>query len=484
MITILNKMIDCLLLGKSMVEKVSHNCGIVVAHTLHDVYSFIASLQHRGREAAGIAAIGDGVIDVIKWAGTVNTFDLKDLYKILKSSRYHTYMAHVRYATKGKKDRILQDAHPHVIGGTHYKMGNHLIFRDCEAAIVHNGTLLEESIGKVDRHSCKTGCDSEVMLHLLNYHMSEGEIMRTVKGSFTAAMAQKKNRDIIVMRDRTGMKPGVLGWKDGKFCVVSEDIALRKNGAVFKQDLLPGAIYYMHPDGTYDRKIIVDPCLRRCFFEYNYLADVETSLNGVSVLNIRNHLGEILAEEHPINADFVTYFPRCPEAAAERYAEVLGIPLEHLFYKMRGQRSFQGSTSEERRESIDENVHLNPEVAEKLRGKKGVVIDDSTVRANNIKREVYLLKQAGIDAVHLNYTPPLGIIGDDGQPRFCNGGGVDMTRDDNYIARGRTLEQISKEAGIQVLYISVSGMHRAFADCGLNPEELCTFCIGGPNPWV
>ena len=467
-----------------MVEKVNHNCGIAVAHTLHDAHSFINSLQHRGREAAGIAAVGDGIIDVIKWSGTVIRFDLKDLHKILQSPKYHTYMHHLRNATHGRKYMILQDAHPHVIGGTVYKMGNHLIFRDCEAAIIHNGTLLDESLSKVDRHSCKTGCDSEAMLHLLHYHMKEGEIMRTVKGSFISAIAQKNSRDIIIMRDRTGMKPGVLGWKDGKYCVVSEDIALKKNGGVFKQDLLPGAIYYMHPDGTYTRKVIVEPKLNYCFFEYNYLVDVETILNGVPVLNIRNRLGEILAEEHPIDADFVTYFPRCPEAAAERYSEILDLPLEHLFYKMRSQRSFQGSTSEERRESIDENVHLNPEVAERLHGKKGIVIDDSTVRANNIKREVFLLKEAGISAVHLNYTPPIGINGDDGQPRFCKGGGVDMTRDDNYIARGRTLEQISQEAGIDVRYLSVPGMHRAFADCGISPEKLCTFCIGGPDPWV
>ena len=36
-----------------MAEVVRHNCGLTVAHSLHDAYRFIHSLQHRGREAAG-----------------------------------------------------------------------------------------------------------------------------------------------------------------------------------------------------------------------------------------------------------------------------------------------------------------------------------------------------------------------------------------------------------------------------------------------
>ena len=40
-----------------MGDDITHNCGFCVAHSLHDAYSFIESLKHRGREAAGIAAI-------------------------------------------------------------------------------------------------------------------------------------------------------------------------------------------------------------------------------------------------------------------------------------------------------------------------------------------------------------------------------------------------------------------------------------------
>ncbi|MDO8460535.1 MAG: hypothetical protein Q7S74_05475, partial [Nanoarchaeota archaeon] len=65
-----------------MGEEVEHNCGLCVTHTLHDVYSFIKSLGHRGRDAVGIAAIGNKRIDVLKWKGVTTAFDIPDLYKL------------------------------------------------------------------------------------------------------------------------------------------------------------------------------------------------------------------------------------------------------------------------------------------------------------------------------------------------------------------------------------------------------------------
>ena len=48
-------------------------------------------------------------------------------------------MLHVRYAAKGRKDKILEDAHPHVIGGKVENRGDHILIQDCELAGIHNG---------------------------------------------------------------------------------------------------------------------------------------------------------------------------------------------------------------------------------------------------------------------------------------------------------------------------------------------------------
>ncbi len=472
-----------------MSEEIGHNCGLCITHSLSDTYLFIKSLQHRGREATGIAAAGSKRIDVIKWKGPVNTFDLIDLYKIFPSHDYHSYMAHVRYATRGRKDQILEDAHPHVIGGEVENRGNHILIRNCEVVGVHNGQVNEEFLRGVDKQVLKTGCDTEALLFLFR-DKGEAEFIKQIPGSYTIAIADRRRKDIIVLRDRTGIKPGVLGWKDGKHGVASEDIAFRKNGGEFIEDLEPGSIYYLTPDGEFRKERIMEPSVAYCFFEWNYLSDYESVLSGISARKVRELLGEILAQEfHPDDADLVTFLPRCPEAAARSYAKRTGIPFVPLFYKMRGERAFQGSTVDDRKKSIDDNLHLVPRVdlspiQEFLKGKRIISIDDSMVRGNNSKREKDLLyANAGAKKVyHANYTPPIGIVGSDGVPRGCLFG-VDMPPDDNFIARGRTQEEISDEMGMHVVYISSKGMLKVYEELGISEQNLCTYCIGGKHPF-
>ena len=470
-----------------------HNCGFCVAHTLHDAYNFIGSLQHRGREATGIAAIGDRRIDVLKWNGTVNRVELEDLHKIFPFHPYHTYLAHVRYATRGRKDKILEEAHPHVIGGTVENKGNHILITDCDMAIVHNGQVDARYL-KGATSGLKTSCDTEAILHFFKKN-GEMEILKRIPGSYTMAIADKNRDDVVVLRDRTGLKPGVMGLKDGKYVAVSEDIALRKNGGEPIESLEPGCAYYLKYNGSYSKKKVVEPKRALCFFEFNYISNVDSILDRISVRALREALGEELAREFKANdVDVVTYLPRCPEPAARSFAKSIGKPFLPVFYKLRGERAFQGSTPDDRKNSIDQNLHLLPGIEKILKDKVIAVLDDSTVRGNNAKRERELLvSQAKVKkCYHLNYTPPIGIIGKDGVARGCMFG-VDMPPDDDFVTRkrnlsdlslsNRTLEEISQVMGMSVFYISVEGMLRAFEKVGLKGCDLCTFCIGGKHPF-
>ncbi|MEW6752258.1 MAG: hypothetical protein AB1505_14945 [Candidatus Latescibacterota bacterium] len=471
-----------------MPDGLGHHCGFCVAHTLHDAHRFIRSLQHRGREASGIAAVGEGRIDVIKWAGPVDRFDVTDLHKIFPSPQYHTYMAHVRYATRGSKDRILEEAHPHVIGGREEMRGNHILIWDCEMAAVHNGQVDPVFYQDIAPRALRSNCDTEALLYAYQ-HYGEMALLREIPASYTLALADRSRRDIVVLRDRTGIKPGVLGWKDGKHGVASEDIAFRKNGGEYVEDLEPGSVYYLSPEGDYTKETVVETRPAHCFFEWNYIADVDSILNGVSVRRIRELLGRQLSREfRPRDADLVTYLPRCPEVAARSYARWAGLPFQPVFYKMRGERSFLGSTAHERQLSIGQNLHLLPGVAEQLGGRTVVLIDDSIVRGNNSRRARALLyDQAGVAKAYLvSYTPPIGIVGQDGVPRGCTFG-VDMPPQppsgDEFIARHRTVEQISAAMGMPVVYLSHRGMQQAFAEAGLPQSHLCSYCIGGPEPF-
>lgn len=476
---------------KSLFEEeiIQDKCGLCLAHTLHDAYSFIKSLQHRGREACGIAAIGDR-IDVIKWIGDVSKVDLIDLHKIFPGHNYKVFLAHVRYATKGREDKILEDSHPHVIGGITENKGDHIIIKNCDAVAVHNGQVnFEESYDL--KEYAKEECDTKT---LLKYYLDKGEheILRNIPGSYVLIIADKKRREVIVMRDRAGLKPACLGFKDGKYCVASEDASLKENGAKFIEDLEPGSIYYVNSNGDYRKEKVVEKRLKHCFFEWNYIASVDSMINGLSVLRLREELGRSLAEEFNFNdTEIITFFPRCPEVSARVYARELRkekcfIP---VFYKMRAERAFQGTNQSDRNVSIKKNLNLLPGMEILLKGKTIVCIDDSTIRGTNAKRARELFESVGVKKVYyLNYTPKIGIIGKDNAPRGCSLG-VDMPKEDNFIVRGKDGKsnkpdnEISEELGMDVRFLSVEGMFKAFEKLGIKRENLCHFCIGGDWPF-
>lgn len=108
----------------------------------------------------------------------------------------------------------------------------------------------------------------------------------------------------------------------------------------------------------------------------------------------------------------------------------------------------------------------------------------------NVLRKISKLMR-GIKAKKVyvvSYTPPIGIIGEDGVKRGCSCG-VDMPPDDNFLIRdetglkNRTPEEVSKDYGgrIQVVYLSSEGMFKAYENVGMPRENLESFCIGGQN---
>jgi amidophosphoribosyltransferase len=469
-----------------MEDIVQSKCGLCIAHTLHDAYSFIKSLQHRGREACGIFAFGKNRIDVIKWQGSVSKVDLIDLHKIFPASLYHTFGAHVRYATKGREDKILEDAHPHVIGGKIENRGDHILIRNCDAVAIHNGQVNFSS--KLNPNS---ECDTKI---LLKYYLKNGEkkLLKDILGSYTLAIADRKKNEVIVMRDRFGIKPGCLGFKDGKYCIASENRALSENGAIPLEDLDPGVLYYISNNGGYRKLPVITSEQKHCFFEWNYIADAHSLVNGLSVIRLRQELGKVLAEEfHPKEIDTISFLPRCPEAASRSYAKCLGSEekFKPLFYKLRGERAFQGTTKEDRSSSIKSNLHLLPNAISNIKNKVVILIDDSTIRGNNSRHAIKLLKEAGAKKIYIvNYTPRIGIIGSDGVPRGCMWG-ADMPPEDDFVVRtkdklnNRTDKEISEEIGAQIFFLSVGAMFRAFERCGIKREHLCSYCIGGSHPF-
>ncbi len=473
-----------------MGEVLEDKCGICLTHSLHDAYSFLKSLQHRGRDSAGIAAIGKKRIDVIKWVGSVDKFSLEKIVNIFNetnSDGYHTFLGHVRYATKGKKDNILMDCHPITTGGKTIDNNSHLFQLDCLSAGVHNGQA-SQTIDQLVSQNLNNESDTVKLLEFIENNSADKAI-ETIDGSFVFLFADK-NRDYIdAIRDRHGIMPAVIGKKDGKYVLASEDIALRKNGAQVIKNMEPGSMYRFFPNGEHSYSQIAEQSPKHCFFQWNYIGNSQSSIEDISVWSIRRRLGETLAETIKPDLDVVSFLPDCPEIAAMAYAEKRELPYKEIFYKIREERAFQGKDAEARKDSIGQNLQILPIIStldseDYLKNKKIGLIDDSIIRGNNALHARDLLQEKGASEIHLiSYTPMVGIVGSDNVKRGCEFG-IDMPPDDRFIARGRTEYEISEAMGMTVHYLPYEKMLEVFREKGMPQEKLCKFCIGGEHPYT
>ncbi len=95
-------------------------------------------------------------------------------------------------------------------------------------------------------------------------------------------------------------------------------------------------------------------------------------------------------------------------------------------------------------------------VKTKIEGMRLVVVDDSIVRGNTMKRLVAALRHQGVKEIHLrSSSPPLR------HPCYF---GIDIPQEEELIAAGRTVEEIAAYIGVDSLgYLSITGLGRALA---------------------
>ena len=116
----------------------------------------------------------------------------------------------------------------------------------------------------------------------------------------------------------------------------------------------------------------------------------------------------------------------------------------------------------------------------KIQGKRLVVVDDSIVRGNTMKRLVAALRHQGAKEIHLrSSSPPLR------HPCYF---GIDIPQENELIAAGRTVEEIAAYIDVDSLgYLSITGLGRAIAsangdtaldDARANTALHSEFCYG------
>ena len=452
-------------------SEIREECGVfgVFCDAPYDVahmtYYGLFALQHRGQESCGIVVNDDGVFHTYKDIGLVNdVFTPENLHEL---GMGNMAVGHVRYGTTGASDR--NNAQPVVV--------NHIKGR---MALAHNGNLVNsyELRSELDLQGSifHTTSDTEVISYIITKErLSAGSIEEAVDRAMyrlagAYSMIVMSPSKLIAVRDEHGFRPLCYGrTEDGRYVVASESCALDSVGAGFVRDLEPGEILVFEKGGV---RSIRTHCGRAkkslCIFEYIYFARPDSVIDGYSVHSARVRAGEFLAAQHPVDADIVIGVPDSGLDAALGYARASGIPYGIGFIKNKYiGRTFIAPGQQSREDKV--RIKLNP-IADTVRGKRVVMIDDSIVRGTTSARIVKLLREAGAAEIHMRVSAPPFL-----NPCYY---GTDIDSCENLIACHHTVEEIAKIIGVDSLgFLSVENARKLAS--GAYSEEYCTACFDG-----
>ena len=444
--------------------KPRHECGVfgIFGHENAALLSYygLFALQHRGQESAGIVTSeGPGhPFHVHRAMGLVSqVFDSTSLGK-LQGDRA---IGHVRYSTTGSS--TLANAQPLVatVRGP--------------LAIAHNGNLVNAAQLRAELENAgsifQTTADSEIILHLLARQAAAGEplaALRALQGAFSLVMLTPEA--LVGVRDPHGFRPLVLGRLGDAHVLASETSALDLIGAKLEREIAPGEVVVIDEKGARSMRPFSPARPAFCVFELVYFARPDSNLGGGNVAEMRVEMGRRLARTRPVEADIVVPVPDSGNYAAQGYSEASGIPLAHAFVR----NHYIGRTFLQPSQMIrdfDVRVKLNL-IADAVRGKRVVVVDDSIVRGTTARARVVNLRECGATEVHLRISCPAH--------RFPCHYGIDFPDPQELLANRMTNEEIVEFLGVDSLaYLSLDDM---IASTGWPPASFCTACYTGDYP--
>ncbi len=272
------------------------------------------SLQHRGQEGAGIVSFDGKNFHSIRKQGLVG--DNFNNTEILSQLPGKTAIGHVRYSTTGEsKPENLQPLFANLaIGGF---------------ACAHNGNLTNTfSVKKqlVESGSIfQTSSDTEIILQLVARSKKTKLIdkltdaLSKIKGAYSLIILT--NKKLIGVRDPFGIRPLVLGDKNGSPVLASETCALDMIGAKYIRDVENGEIVVITENGIESIKTQKEIPERPCIFERIYFASPDSIVGNKTVYTFRKALGEQLAIENNISADVVVPIPDSGVSAAIGFSQ-------------------------------------------------------------------------------------------------------------------------------------------------------------------
>lgn len=454
-------------------DRLREECGVFGVFGHDDASAITAlglhALQHRGQEAAGIAACDGEQFHLERRMGLVgDNFNKSSVIGRLKGNMA---IGHNRYSTTG--ETVLRNVQP--------------LFADLDTggfAVAHNGNLTNALTLRSELVSsgaiCQSTSDTEVILHLLSRSKKRRiverfvDAIRQIEGAY--ALVALTNDMLIGARDPVGIRPLVIGQlKDGAYVLASETCALDIVDAKFVREVDNGEVVAITKDGIESHRPFPKRPAQPCIFEYIYFARPDSVINGRSVYDVRKQMGVELARESHPDIDVVVPIPDSGVPAAIGYSQHSGVPFELGIIR----NHYVGRTFIEPEQRIRAlGVKLKHSAnAGVIRGKRIILIDDSVVRGTTSKKIVQLMYEAGAKEVHMRIaSPPIT------HPDYY---GIDTPKSEDLLAAQLDLEGMRNFMGATSLaFLSVDGVYRAVGQKGRDPlaPQFTDHCFTGQYP--
>ena len=442
-------------------------CGIIGivgrqgSHVNQALYDGLTVLQHRGQDAAGIMTEHNEKFNLRKGNGLVSdVFYKRHMQKLLG----HVGIGHVRYPTAGSSSTA--EAQPFYVNSPY------------GLALAHNGNLtnsdeIQKSLIGEHRRHVNTTSDSEVLLNHLavqldlqsdqmsingepflnvdSFFDAISEVNESVRGGY-ACVGIVNGYGLFAFRDPHGIRPLVYGKReyDGgtEWVVASESVAITALGFEIVSDVKPGEAIFISSSGHLFAKQCAEPRpFTPCIFEHVYFARPDSTIDGISVYQARLNQGERLAErlleqwpDHDIDA--VIPVPDSGRISALQMANILDVPYREGFVKNRYVgRTFIMPGQEMRMKSVRRKLNAIPR---EFSGKNILLVDDSIVRGTTSAQIIEMAREVGAAKVYFaSAAPPV---------RHPNVYGIDMPAVDEFIANGKSIEEINQTIGSDRLF--------------------------------
>ena len=420
-----------------------------------EIYDGLLMLQHRGQDASGIVTYTGDVFRERKKNGLV-----KDVFQAndAETLRGNVGMGHVRYPTAGSLSA--SEAQPFFVNAPY---GIYL---------VHNGNITnteeqrQKVTAKYSRH-LRTTSDSEILLNVLADKVSDAikvngtsdpirnifagvkMTMERVQGAYSV-ICLIAGIGMLAFRDPHGIRPLSVAKRDAEggghdYAFASEDVAFAINSFDKIRDLNPGEAILIDLEGNMHEFQAVEGKLTPCIFEYVYLARPDSMLDGISVYKTQMRMGTTLAKQIKdagLEIDRIIPVPDSARPVALEVAKSTGIPYREGLVKNRYVgRTFIMPGQQERKKSVRRKLNAIPL---EFKDMNVMLIDDSIVRGNTIKKIVQMCREAGAKKVYIaSASPPV---------KYPNVYGIDMPTKHELIANGLTVEEIRQELGADALF--------------------------------